>query len=94
MNIRVEVKSTQLDRVRVYQGRNYGEQGAAVYNGGDFPLPIKVNVEVGHEYAPGVYAIDPRSFRADEFGNLKIKALRLLPLGGSSADTPAAPKKA
>lgn len=83
--VRVEIRSTTLDRVRAFQGRNYGEQNAAIHNGGDYPLPFKVNVEQGHEYPPGIYTIDPRSFRADEYGNLKIKALRLLPVAGSSA---------
>lgn len=82
--IRVEIRSKTLDRVRVFQGRNYGEQSAAINNGGDYPLPFKVNVQEGEEYAPGIYTIDPRSFRADEFGNLKIKGLRLLPVAGSS----------
>ncbi|MEH6416212.1 single-stranded DNA-binding protein [Pseudomonas sp. CGJS7] len=84
----IEVRSTQLDRLRPYNNKHYGEQGCAIFNGGDYPLPIKVNVEQGHEYPPGQYTIDPRSFTRDDMGNLKIKGLRLLPLGGSSKPTP------
>ena len=80
----VEVRSTTLDRVENWKGKNYGEQGAAIYNGGDYPMPIKVRVQQGNEYQPGQYTIDPRSFTRDDMGNLKIKGLRLLPLAGSS----------
>jgi len=84
-SIRISVASKNTDRSREYKGKTYAEQSAAIYNGGDFPKPFKVNVEAGHEYEPGDYTIDPRSFVVDEFGNLKVKGLRLLPLGGSSA---------
>lgn len=80
----VEVRTTQLDRVEAWKGKHYGEQGAAIYNGGDYPMPIKVRVEQGHEYQPGQYTIDPRSYTRDDMGNLKIKGLKLLPLAGSS----------
>jgi hypothetical protein len=83
----IEVRSTKTDRQRGFRDKQYADQGAAIYNGGDYPLPIKVNVEVGHEYQPGQYTIDPRSFTCDEHGNLKVKSLRLLPLGGSSKPT-------
>lgn len=82
--IRIEIRSKRTDRSREYKGKTYAEQQAAIYNGGDYPTPFKVNVEVGHEYEPGEYTIDPRSFTVDEFGNLKVKGLRLLPLGGKS----------
>lgn len=82
--IRVEVRSKNLDRVRLYQGKNYGEQSAAIFNGGDYPLPFKVNVEQGREYDPGEYTIDPRSFVTDAMGNLQLKRVRLLPLGGAA----------
>lgn len=81
----VEVKSTTLTRERDYKGTVYGEQTAAIHNGGDFPLPIKLNVRKGFEYPPGRYVIDPRSFTTDEYGNLKLSRVQLLPLGGTSA---------
>lgn len=83
--IRVVVASKTLDREREYKGKWYGEQSAAIYNGGDFPTPFRVNVERGHEYEPGEYTLDPRSFITDDFKNLKVKNLRLLPLGGASS---------
>lgn len=82
--IRVEVRSKELSRIRPYNGKHYGEQQAAIYNGGAFPLPFKLNVEQGHEYEPGEYTIDPRSFVTDEMGNLKLKGTKLLPLGGAA----------
>lgn len=86
--IRVEIRSKNTDRARDYKGKTYAEQQAAIYNGGDYPTPFKVNVEKGHEYEPGDYTIDPRSFTTDQYGNLAVKALRLLPIGGSSAAKP------
>lgn len=80
----VLVKSKELHRVENWKGKNYGEQGAAMFNGGDFPTPIKVRVEQGHEYEPGEYVFDPRSYIADEMGNPKLKRIKLLPLGGST----------
>ena len=84
-SVRVVVASKTVDRVREYKGKQYAEQGAAIFNGGDFPLPFKVPVEVGNEYEPGEYTLDPRSFIRDDFGNLKLKNVRLLGLAGSSA---------
>ena len=37
------------------------------------------------EYEPGEYTICPTSFQRDDFGNLKLKSVKLLSLGGSSA---------
>lgn len=84
MSIRIEVKSKELRRVEEWKGKHYGEQSAAMFNGGDFPTPIKVRVEKGHEYEPGEYVFDPQSFIADEMGNAKLKRIKLLPVGGSA----------
>jgi hypothetical protein len=81
----VVIQSKNLNRVEEWKGKYYGEQSAAMRNGGDFPTPIKVRVERGHEYEPGEYTFDPASFIADEMGNPKLKRVKLLPLGGSSA---------
>lgn len=80
----VIVQSKNLQRVENWKGKNYGEQSAAMYTGGDFPIPIKVRVEQGAEYEPGEYTFAPSSFIADEMGNAKLKRVKLLPLGGSS----------
>lgn len=85
LHVVVRVLSKQLNRVENWKGKNYGEQGAGMFNGGDFPTPIKVRVEQGHEYEPGDYVFDPASFIADEMGNAKLKRVRLLPIGGASA---------
>lgn len=84
--IRCVVQSTNLTNVKKFDGNGkfYGTQSAAIFNGGDFPMPFGVNVEQGNEYAPGEYTIDPRSFQRDGMGNLKLQKLKLLPLGGSS----------
>lgn len=84
--IRVVVKSKDTGSyVKEYKGKSYAYQNAAIFNGGDFPLPFQVNVEVGKEYDPGEYTIDPRSIRVDERQNLVFKGVKLLPLGGGSA---------
>ena len=82
--IRVEIRSKNLVDVKDFQGKTYGWQNAAIFNGGDYPAPFRVNVQQGHEYDPGEYTIDPRSYRVDEIGNLKLKSTKLLPLGGAS----------
>lgn len=82
--IRVVVQSKTLTRVEEFKGKRYGEQSAAMFNGGDFPQPIKVRVTEGGEYEPGEYTFDPASFIADDMGNPKLKRVRLLPLGGAS----------
>lgn len=82
--IRVVIQSKNLNRVEEWKGKHYGEQAAGMYNGGDFPQPIKVRVERGHEYEPGEYTFDPASYIADEMGNPKLKRIRLLPLAGGN----------
>jgi hypothetical protein len=82
--VRVEVRSKNLTDTKEFQGKHYGWQSAAVFNGGDYPAPFRVNVRVGEEYEPGEYTIAPSSFRVDEMGNLKLKSTKLLPLGGTS----------
>lgn len=85
--VRVVVASVELSNVKQFDQNKkwYGTQQAAIYNGGDFPMPFGINVEQGHEYAPGEYTLAPSSFQRDERGNLRIKSPKLLPLGGSSA---------
>jgi hypothetical protein len=83
--IRVVVQSKNLTEVKDFKGKNYGWQGAAMYNGGDFPAPFRVNVQQGHEYEPGEYTFAPQSFVATEQGHAQLKRVKLLPLGGSSA---------
>lgn len=68
-----------------YKGKVYVYQNAAIFAGGDFPLPFQVNVEKGHEYEPGDYTIDPKSFRVDDRQNLTLRGVKLLPIAGSSA---------
>lgn len=86
----VVIQSTNLQDVKEFDGnkKTYGWQSAGIFNGGDFPLPFRVNVEKGHEYAPGEYVIAPRSFITDGMGNLKLKSIKLLPTGGSSKPKP------
>lgn len=83
--VKVEVRSVELHNVDEWKGKYYGEQMAGMYTGGDFAVQIKVRVEKGHEYPPGMYVIDPRSFIADEMGNPKLKRVRLLPISGVHA---------
>lgn len=83
--VKVEVRSVELRNVDEWKGKHYGEQMAGMYTGGDFPVQIKVRVEKGHEYQPGMYVIDPRSYIADEMGNPKLKRVRLLPISGGSS---------
>lgn len=88
--VRVVIQSTTLQDVKEFEGnkKTYGWQSAGIFNGGDFPLPFRVNVEKGHEYPPGEYVISPRSFIADNMGNLKLKSIKLLPISGSSKPKP------
>jgi len=83
-SVRVVVQSKNLVDVKEFQGKRYGWQSAGCFNGGDFPAPFRVNVLEGHEYDPGEYTIAPSSYRTDDMGNLKLKSIKLLPLGGAS----------
>lgn len=78
----VKVASKNCNNAREFKGKWYGEQDVALLNGSDFPMPFKVNVEQGHEYEAGDYIIDPRSYTTDEHRNLKLKSMKLLPIGG------------
>ncbi|MDR7135722.1 hypothetical protein J2X06_002940 [Lysobacter niastensis] len=76
--MRVEIKSNKSTNHRAgNNGKTYGEQQAALHTGGDFPLPFKVNVEVGHEKPAGWYRLSPSSFGTDKFGNLVLGRLSL-----------------
>jgi len=76
--MRVEIKSkTALNQRTGNNGKVYGEQSAALHDGGDFPLPFKLNVEVGREHEPGMYAIAPGCHGTDKFGNLVLARVRL-----------------
>lgn len=87
LTVRVEIRSTNLTDTKKFDGngKTYGWQSAAIFNGGDYPTPFRVNVEAGHEYQPGDYTIAPASYKVDEMGNLKLKSTKLLPIGGTSA---------
>jgi len=84
MHVRVVIQSTNTNRPSEFKGKRYGWQNAAIFNGGDFPLPFGVHVEIGHEYAPGEYTIDPQSYQLDERGNLRLKGVKLLSVGGAA----------
>lgn len=74
----VEIKSaTSHNHRNGNNGKTYGEQSAALYTGADFPLPFKLNVEVGKERKPGRYVLSPGSFGTDKFGNLVLARVQL-----------------
>ena len=78
--MRVEIKSkTSTNHRTGNNGKTYGEQQAALHTGGDFPLPFKVNAEVGHEKPAGWYRLSPSSFGTDKFGNLVLGRIALEP---------------
>lgn len=76
--MRIEIKSKNLTNVGDYKGKMYGEQQAAIYGSGDYPLPFKINVEQGKEHAPGFYDLDVSGFGTDQHGNLKLNKVRLV----------------
>lgn len=75
----VEIKSkTSINHRQGNNGKTYGEQQAALFeDGADFPIPFKLNVEVGHEKDPGRYRIGRGSHGTDKFGNLVLTRLNL-----------------
>lgn len=84
----VEIKSANTANVRrLDNGKSYGEQQAALHTGADYPLPFKLNVEIGQEKKPGRYALDPGSFGTDKFGNLVLGKVRVT----EAANAPAKP---
>ena len=89
--MRVEIKSkTSTNHRTGNNGKTYGEQSAALHTGGDFPLPFKLNCEVGKERDPGWYLLDGSSFGTDKFGNLVLTRVTL----GSRESDVKAPAKA
>lgn len=78
--MKIQIKSKNTSNQREYKGRMYGEQEAAILGGGDYPLPFKVNVELGKEYDPGDYTLDVQSFATDQHRNLQLKRVRLVKL--------------
>jgi hypothetical protein len=83
--MRIEIKSgNSINHRQGNNGKTYGEQQAALHDGGDFPIPFKVNVEVGQEKKPGFYRFGRGSFGTDKFGNLVLGRLSL------EGDAPAA----
>ncbi|WP_342315396.1 single-stranded DNA-binding protein [Lysobacter sp. FW306-1B-D06B] len=79
--MRIEIKSgTSTNHRQGNNGKTYGEQQAALHTpGSDFPIPFKVNCEVGFEKKPGFYRFGPGSFGTDKFGNLVIGRVALEP---------------
>lgn len=76
----VEVKSkTSTNHRQGNNGKTYGEQQAALFDGGDYPIPFKLNREAGQELNPGRYRFARGSFGTDKFGNLVLGRLSLEP---------------
>lgn len=80
----VEFKTTTTTNPRPYRDEIYAGQQAALHTGDDYPLPFKVNVKVGKEYAPGRYNLALESFGTDQHGNLRLNKVRI----GSRIDMP------
>lgn len=83
-HVRVVIASPATVRPNNFKGVDYAWQNAAIFNGGDFPQPFYVHVEVGKEYPKGEYTIAPTSYQLDERGNLRLKSIKLLPISGSA----------
>lgn len=78
--MRIEIKNAESANHRAgNNGKVYGEQTAALHTGGDFPLPFKLNVEVGQEKRAGFYKLGSGSFGTDKFGNLVLGRVSLEP---------------
>jgi hypothetical protein len=75
-DLTIEVKSTNLNNKRDYQGAQWGEQQCALLGVGDYPLPFKLNRKLGEEIQPGQYELCPSSFGTDERGNLRLSKVR------------------
>lgn len=79
--MQVEIKRPDSNNHRPYKDKQYGEQEAALFApGSDYPLPFKLNVEVGKEFKPGRYGIARDSFSTDQHGNLRLGRVRLVEL--------------
>ena len=75
----VEIKRAESNNPREYKGTMYAEQEAALFAAGsDYPLPFKLNVQQGKEFAPGRYTFARDSFSTDQHGNLKMGRDRLV----------------
>lgn len=80
-----EVKSDKLNNLREYKGAMYGEQTVALYDGGDYPTPGKLNRKEGEALKPGTYDLAPGCIGTDKHGNYVLGRIRLVPRGVGKA---------
>lgn len=59
----------------------FREQVAYIYNGGVYPEKFIVQLDKdASPYAAGFYTLDDSSFTVGDFGSLKIKSIKLIPI--------------
>lgn len=62
------------------QQLTFREQQAALFTGGDFPVPCKIPLDDNQQpYQPGQYVIDPACLLVGDFDRAGIGRLKLLP---------------
>lgn len=59
----------------------FREQVAYIYNGGVYPEKFIVQLDKdASPYSAGFYTLDDSSFTVGDFGSLKIKSIKLIPI--------------
>lgn len=71
---RIVLKSAAVDEeVNQKSGQVMRSQTFGLDLGNGYELPFKIGLGRKPAYAPGEYAIDPKSFALDGYGNLTLK---------------------
>lgn len=76
-----KVNSKQVVSKSTGEVLTFREQVAYIYNGGVYPEKFIIQLDKGAPpYASGFYTLDDCSFSVGDFGSLKIKSLKLIPI--------------
>jgi hypothetical protein len=85
MGLKVVVLNTQWEEKKTKNGVSYGVQRVGLDTGDGYRAPFRVSIEAGQPYPVGEYTIDPASFVVNQYGDLGLGRVRLLPFKQASA---------
>ncbi|MQL47270.1 V protein [Photorhabdus khanii] len=76
-----KVNNKQVVSKQTGEVLTFREQTAYIYNGGIYPEKFTINLEKeAAPYPAGFYTLDSSSFSVGDFGSLKIKSIKLIPI--------------
>lgn len=76
-----KVNNKQVVSKQTGEVLTFREQTAYIYNGGIYPEKFTINLDKeAAPYPAGFYTLDASSFSVGDFGSLKIKSIKLIPI--------------